>query len=138
MTDKTYKIKKLEWEQTTKVIFDSTCLFSKGYDFFGWEEMRMEAKSIYGRVAIWPDYVDRKNWNFYFEHFGVFATDFKSEEEAKAAAQKHHDNEIRKHLEVVSAKSVVCTRCNDAEAIAPNKLCPTCFIKAMDNKEVVG
>ena len=110
--DETYKIKKLEWE-----LFHPLCHVSNpsGYVIMN-EEKDIHEVMRDGRSLARKDTL----------------------EEAKAAAQKHHDNEISKHLEVVGAKSVVCRRCNDAEAIAPSKLCQSCFIEIINNKEVVG
>lgn len=111
MTDKLYKIKKLEWEESNGWY----------YSFKPTNNYKIVDDGAGYRALYVIDYITN-------------AADSNTLEEAKAAAQEHHEAELSKHLEVVSAKSVVCTRCNDAEVIAPGKLCTECFIEIM-NKE---
>ena len=43
----------LAWEDSREVKFDDTVMFGIGYDFFGWESLRMEIHTPVGSWAVW-------------------------------------------------------------------------------------
>lgn len=85
----------LVWKDGKTLIFDTTVLFSKSYNFEGLELMAQETKTPIGRVVIWPDKLGQgKKWAFYFEYDGWLKQDFDSEDAVKNAVAEAVKKEI--------------------------------------------
>jgi len=81
---------KLAWNDTNNVEFDSTVVFSKGYNFFGLDYLRLEAVGQRGNYLIWPEFFNgTERWSVYRDSDGCYAFEqFASQEEAMAEADK--------------------------------------------------
>lgn len=82
----------LTWDDTREISFDASVVFGHGYDIEPWELMRLEAKTLAGDFAIWPNRLSGATaWSLYDAtdgalHFEEFATDFQAEAMAFAIA----------------------------------------------------
>jgi len=85
----------LVWKEGKTLMFDWTVLFSKSYNFEGFDLMAQETITPIGRVIIWPDKLSgNKKWAFYFEYDGWLKMDFNSEKEVKDFVQQSVNKEL--------------------------------------------
>ena len=81
-------IKQLEWDDTREIRLDSTMIFSLGYDFYGFDYLRLEASGRLGRYAIWPESSIPSTYSLYRDTDGAFSYGkYKSYKEAQSAAE---------------------------------------------------
>ena len=86
------RVKPLEWDfDGRKLRMDDTMLFSKGYDWDAYECFRQEGYGTGSSYIIWPDKIVGSTWNLYGTRDGLFITDLKDDEAAKAAAQADYE-----------------------------------------------
>lgn len=77
------EVMELEWDSTDEVRLDCTMVFGVGYDFFGLENLRQEAKGIKGTYLIWPA---MGSWSLYRDSDGAYENDIASKDAAKLMA----------------------------------------------------
>jgi hypothetical protein len=81
----------LIWQDTNNVRLDETIMFSKGYDTFGLDYLRLEAVGAQGNYLMWPERINKHGgpWSLYRDSDGLsgFAL-WETEEECKAEAEK--------------------------------------------------
>ncbi len=76
---------KYMWQnETREVAWDSTMVAGKGYDFFGWEDLRWELILPWAKFAVWPS---EGKWSVYGGRDGGFNKDQTSQEEAMKLAE---------------------------------------------------
>ncbi|SBW12663.1 hypothetical protein KL86APRO_30154 [uncultured Alphaproteobacteria bacterium] len=80
----------MAWEDTREVRFDDSIVMGKGYDFFGWENLRQEIHTGHGSWAVWPNSDFRgPNWSVYGGPDGsLWFEKFDTERAAKECAAK--------------------------------------------------
>lgn len=78
-------LRQLEWSYDDKVRLDDTVVFGIGYDFFGLESLRLEAKGPNGNYLMWPN---SGRWSLYRDTDGALAFEsYSSREECEQAAE---------------------------------------------------
>jgi len=79
----------LEWSSDHNVKLDDTLIFSKGYDYFGLENLSQGAIGINGNYLIWPNRNHKgENWTLYRDSDGAIAFEkFETEYECKLEAE---------------------------------------------------
>jgi hypothetical protein len=76
----------LEWDCTDQIRLDHSIVFGVGYDFFGLESLRREAKGPNGNYLMWPN---GDKWSLYRDTDGALAFErYCSREECEQAAQR--------------------------------------------------
>lgn len=77
--------RQLDWDYGDTVRFDDTVVFGIGYDFFGLENLRFEAKGPNGNYLMWPN---SGRWSLYRDTDGAFAFEsYSSRKECEQAAE---------------------------------------------------
>lgn len=76
----------LEWDCTDEIRLDDTIVFGIGYDFFGLESLRREARGPNGNYLMWPN---SGKWSLYRDTDGMLAFEkYSSREECEQAAER--------------------------------------------------
>jgi hypothetical protein len=76
----------LEWDYTDQIRLDHSMMFGVGYDFFGLESLRREAKGPNGNYLMWPN---GGKWSLYRDTDGALAFErYCSREECEQAAER--------------------------------------------------
>lgn len=87
----------MEWQSDERTVrFDTTVLFSHGYDFFGLETFFSETVGLEANFIIWPDHSVSDTWNLYGGSQGWFQSGIGSRKEAIKEVERLAimDNEI--------------------------------------------
>ena len=76
----------LEWDSTEEIELDSSVKFGIGYDFFGIDSLRLEARGPNGNYLMWPN---SGKWSLYRDTDGMLAFErYLSADECQAAAER--------------------------------------------------
>lgn len=76
----------LDWDYGDDVRLDETIVFGLGYDFFGLESLRREAKGPNGNYLMWPN---SGKWSLYRDTDGMLAFEkYDSREQCEQAAEQ--------------------------------------------------
>lgn len=76
----------LDWDSTNDVRLDGSIVFGLGYDFFGLENLRLEARGPNGNYLMWPN---GGKWSLYRDTDGALAFErYGTVDECKAAAER--------------------------------------------------
>lgn len=76
----------LNWDCTDDVQLDASVLFGLGYDYFGLESLRLEAKGPNGNYLMWPN---SGKWSLYRDTDGMLAFErYSSREACERAAER--------------------------------------------------
>ena len=80
----------LVWEDTNDITLDSTIIFDKGFNFFGLEHLRQEAKGANGNYLIWHN--PNRWWSLYRDSDGMLSLEaFETEQKCKNAADRWNE-----------------------------------------------
>lgn len=83
---------KLQWEDTQDVQFDFTVQFGLGYDFYGLDNLRLEAKGLNGNYLAWPS---SGKWSLYRDTDGAMAFEkYNSFKECREAAERWQEDPV--------------------------------------------